>query len=54
MTIPPLHTFNEYSAAKALAERMMLNANISDNDLAELAILSVRISRYEKDFLSGE
>ncbi len=47
--IPPLHTFNEYAAAKALAERMILNTNISDHDLNELAILSVRISRYEKE-----
>lgn len=45
--IPPLHTFTEYTAAKALSERMMLNDNISEHDLNELAILSVRINWYE-------
>ena len=48
--IPNLNSFWEYSKAKNLAHSMMSNENISEHDLNELAILSVRIQRYEKQY----
>ena len=49
--IPNLNSFWEYSQAKKLANLMMVNENISEHDLNELAILSVRLQRYERDNL---